>query len=477
MLDSEKDLLVTTEVTVYRRRWYILTVFSLLAMFQCCVWNTWGPVVNVVKVVFPSWSQGTISLLANWTAIAFLVLLVPVLYLQNRSLRSAILLTSSPIALGTSVRCMFLVLPDISDTDFTLLCHLGAILNGIPSIVVTSAPPAVSSAWFPPDERVTATSISQMLNNLGTGLSFLLASVIVKEPGSLNTSHNVSSQYREEMRQSINTYLLVLSVPAILLFVCSVIYFPSKPPKPPSRSSRQERLDFIQGAVSLLTNSSSWVIAIVWSVPQAIWNNWCAMMVLSLTGLGEGGETLTEQWINILGLSAILTGTVVAIMVGMATDRMKGKMKILILALLGGGGLMFSLLTLISLEVVKFTSLTSLKVTLYVSVLVGNSLVVSTSPLLMEFGVEKLYPIPEGMIGGWLNIWYNIITVVFLGLFDIPNIGTKWLNYVLPVSCFAVIPILLTVKEEYNRRTVDDLSTEQDPCDSNENIYTPDRQE
>ena len=58
-----------------------------------------------------------------------------------------------------------------------------------------------------------------------------------------------------------------------------------------------------------------------------------------------------------------------------------------------------------TLEVVKFTSLTSLKVTLYVSVLVGNSLVVSTSPLLMEFGVEKLYPIPEGMIGGWLNIW------------------------------------------------------------------------
>ena len=128
-------------------------------MFQCCVWNTWGPVVNVVKVVFPSWSQGTISLLANWTAIAFLVFLVPVLYLQNRSLRSAILLTSSLIALGTSVRCMFLVLPDISDKDFTLLCHLGAILNGIPSIVVTSAPPAVSSAWFPPDERVTATSI------------------------------------------------------------------------------------------------------------------------------------------------------------------------------------------------------------------------------------------------------------------------------------------------------------------------------
>ena len=45
---------------------------------------------------------------------------------------------------------------------------------------------------------------------------------------------------------------------------------------------------------------------------------------------------------------------------------------------------------------------------------------------------------------------------MFLGLFDIPNIGTKWLSYVLPVSCFAVIPIFLTIKEEYNRRNVDD---------------------
>ena len=69
------------------------------------------------------------------------------------------------------------------------------------------------------------------------------------------------------------------------------------------------------------------------------------------------------------------------------------------------GGLSFSLLTLITLEVVRFTSMLTLKVMVYLSVLVGNSLVVSTSPLLMEFGVEKLYPIPEGMIGGWLNIW------------------------------------------------------------------------
>ena len=88
------------ETAVYGRRWWILTVFSLLAMFQCCVWNTWGPVVDVVSIVYPAWTQGTVSLLANWGAIMFLTFTFPILYLQNRNLRSAMVLTSSLIALG-----------------------------------------------------------------------------------------------------------------------------------------------------------------------------------------------------------------------------------------------------------------------------------------------------------------------------------------------------------------------------------------
>merc|ERR1719422_426582 len=140
----------------------------------------------------------------------------------------------------------------------------------------------------------------------------------------------------------------------------------------------------------------------------------------------------------------------------MATDRIRGKMKLTILSLLVAGGLIFTVLTLISLEIIVFSNMTMLKVMVYICVLMGNSCVVSTSPLLFEFGVEKLYPISEGMIGGWLNIWYNIITVMFLGLFSIPGIGTVWLSYVLPISCFAVIPLFLTVKEEYNRRSVDE---------------------
>jgi len=466
---SDKSLLIGEDTRVYKRRWYILFTFSFLALFQCTVWNTWGPVVDIVDLVFPTWSERTVSLFANWGSISFLVFMVPVLYLQNINLRSSILLSSSLVALGTALRCMFLIYPTLSEQSFTILCHLSAVLNGIPGIIVTSAPPAVSAAWFPPHERVTATSISQMLNNIGQGLSFLIASLIIKDPkqeGVTNSTcaatptsqhlHDASLSSGSKLKDDIHHYMLVLCVPAIILFLSTLVYFPSKPPKPPSRSSSEERLDFVIGAKQLVRNPASWLIAIVWSIPQAIWNNWCAMMVVSLTKVGHGGECLSEAWVNTLGMVAVVVGTVVAILVGMATDRIKGNMKITILGLLTAGGCMFTILALISLQVIQFQSMLVLKLMVYLFLLLGNSCVVSTSPLLMEFGVEKLYPISEGMIGGWLNIWYNIISVIFLGLFDIPHIGTKWLSFVLPVSCFMVIPLFLTIKEEYKRRSIDD---------------------
>ena len=49
-LEEGKTPLVGETLIVYGRRWYILALFSFLALYQCCVWNTWGPVVNSVQV-------------------------------------------------------------------------------------------------------------------------------------------------------------------------------------------------------------------------------------------------------------------------------------------------------------------------------------------------------------------------------------------------------------------------------------------
>ncbi len=49
----------------------------------------------------------------------------------------------------------------------------------------------------------------------------------------------------------------------------------------------------------------------------------------------------------------------------------------------------------------------------------------------------------------------NILAMVFYFMFQIPGIGTNWLNYVLPISMAVTIPFALLVKDEYKRSDID----------------------
>ena len=52
---------------------------------------------------------------------------------------------------------------------------------------------------------------------------------------------------------------------------------------------------------------------------------------------------------------------------------------------------------------------------------------------------------------------YNLVGIVFLFLFFIPNIGSVWMNYALVGSTAIVIPAVLVTRERYNRTQVDQL--------------------
>ena len=51
-----------------------------------------------------------------------------------------------------------------------------------------------------------------------------------------------------------------------------------------------------------------------------------------------------------------------------------------------------------------------------------------SSGLLSFYSSRKInnkacYPVSECVVGGWISIWFNISTVVFLSLFNIPGVG------------------------------------------------------
>ena len=105
--------------------------------------------------------------------------------------------------------------------------------------------------------------------------------------------------------------------------------------EPPSLSSQQARLGTWAGLREVLASGPAWLVAVGCSVPQGISVAWTAIMVINMTEVcSRAGDCLTQHWVNYLGITSVVVGTMVAICVGMVTDRIKGKMKVTILGLL-----------------------------------------------------------------------------------------------------------------------------------------------
>ena len=106
-----------------------------------------------------------------------------------------------------------------------------------------SAPITISAHWFPPNERTRATSIGQMFNALGVGVSYLLGSTIVsREEG----------EEDRDAEQDIMILLTVYSAVSTVIFMAVLLYYPSKPPLPPSNTAAEERMDLTSGLVNLI---------------------------------------------------------------------------------------------------------------------------------------------------------------------------------------------------------------------------------
>ena len=67
---------------VYKRRWYILLIFSICSAVNALKWNTWSPIQGTSQVVF-GWSDTTITLLVAWGPIAYIIVFLPMSWLMD----------------------------------------------------------------------------------------------------------------------------------------------------------------------------------------------------------------------------------------------------------------------------------------------------------------------------------------------------------------------------------------------------------
>ncbi|KZS19268.1 Disrupted in renal carcinoma protein 2 [Daphnia magna] len=431
---------------VYKRRWFILGLFSLLSFMQCTVWNTWGPIAESSLTAFPSWDAKTIALFGNWGTITFVIFTVPLIWLCDLyGLRVGMMVSALLMALGTSIRCI-----SMNETIFTWMAHSGANFNGIAGIVLCAVPPALSSHWFPPNERTTATGISSVFNQLGNAGGFLLGPLLVREPD-LSNNKTVMKNNVRLLRNDILNLMDAEALICAILFFCVVVYFPSKPNLPPSVTSTVQRLNIKDGIVHILKNREVLLLTTAFSLSQGVLGVWLSVMNMmiemnvNLEPLGF--NQVQSGW---LGFWAIVASCILALVVARLTDYLAGYMKKTITVLLVVSSIAFTILAMMCLAMIE----PSLYL-LYATVIIGSCANYATTPLFMELAVEMAFPVDETVVGGFMSCTYNLVGALFLFAFFIPNIGVTWMNYCLVAAPAVSLPFVFLAKEEYRRSSLD----------------------
>ena len=114
---------INTEI--YRRRWYILFVFSFFTVIQGEVGNTWTPIADSAQFIY-GWSDYTIALICNLVLIAYVVAIpFSTWLLDTKGLRISCLVAAFMMSLGTGIRCI-----TFSTSLDTWLVSVGQVLIG-----------------------------------------------------------------------------------------------------------------------------------------------------------------------------------------------------------------------------------------------------------------------------------------------------------------------------------------------------------
>ena len=404
-------------------RFYVLFLFSLFCFLNGFVWNTWNPIAASAQLVY-KWGDYTPALLSAWGPIGFFPgsLIFPFV-IRRFGLRTAVILSMLILALGTILKCF-----STGSSIGIYLVHIGQFMNGFIMAMVQGATTTLSSNWFPYNERTFATGVSGLAPYLGLSFSFLIGPLVVSEINVTESArNNILPQQIELLTQQILYVIYMTAGLSTLLFVVSVIYFPSQAKHAPSITATQAREGVVSGVKKLFPNYSFWILSISYGATSGVCSSWLGYLFPNLSQLNK--ETFTQSYVGWLGFYCSISGTVAGVGAAILSDFFSKQKKVIILLLLLLGLVSSLPFTLLCGGSISLGSATSLLLIVLV-VLIG---IASNSPVgvFYELATEVTFPIHEAVSTTVLTQFNNAFSVVFLLIAEFPQLGSLWMNWTL----------------------------------------------
>ena len=201
-------------------------------------------------------------------------------------------------------------IPADNATTSTVLIHCGQIIACFAGPVGMAVPPLLSSTWFPPYQRTTATAILAVAGLIGNAASFLIGPAFVDDVKDSNIpkisdNYPLNSTQRDKYQKQINSLLYFEAGLQLFVLLVIVAYYPSRPPKPPSLSAATGRIDFKDGAKKLFKNYNFLLLATIYGASTGFYGAWCSVLYQNLSEYGISVDAKFAAW---LGFLAVISG-------------------------------------------------------------------------------------------------------------------------------------------------------------------------
>lgn len=154
--EEEKKL----ETRLYRRRFAVLTVFSLYSLVNAFQWIQYSIITNVFTQYY-----GVTNEEVNWLSIVYMVAYVPLIFpatwlLDRKGLRLTALLGAGLNCAGAWLKCAS-VSPELFGVTVT-----AQVICSVAQVFILGLPSRVASVWFGPREVSTACATAVLGNQV-----------------------------------------------------------------------------------------------------------------------------------------------------------------------------------------------------------------------------------------------------------------------------------------------------------------------
>jgi len=338
-------------------------------------------------------------------------------------------------SVGTLIRCLSFIDPK-AWWALWAVC-IGQTFVACCGPIVMTAPPKLSEKWFDAEERTIATAISSSVNNLGSGVGFVVAPYLTTNYG-------------------IQNFLIIEAAVGAFAFLLTIVYFPDAPPQPPSITANStddhDSFNITQFGINLkqlLMNISFIVLVLVGGWQSGLLIAWQGMFDTIFMDVGS------EEFVGWLGFFFIAASTLGSVIGGILCDKLwqrKFKLLLIVLFAILSGLLIIVTLTYPSFlaphpPIPNFSWLTSI-VLFLAGIMYGFC-----GPIFYELSVELTYPLPTAMSSGIYTLLINIAALIVLLVG--PDIRVEWITGMAAFSLMACLIPLLLIKERYRRADID----------------------